>query len=105
MKKIQYFIFGICIISLSVSCKKAIEEDPKGFLNSKSLFNTAAGANAGLIGVYERISTYYYMGNQLPQMLSVGSGAFWTSVAANQPLGKMAAQPTDAGGKAVDRNV
>src|SRR5579875_1004020 len=96
MKKIKYFLLAFSIISIALSCKKAITEDPKGFLNDKTLFNTAAGANAGLIGVYERISTYYYFGNQLPQMLSVGSGAFWTSVTANQPLAKMAAQPTDA---------
>jgi starch-binding outer membrane protein, SusD/RagB family len=96
MKKIKYFLLAFSIVSISISCKKAITEMPKGFLNQKTLFNTPAGANAALIGVYERMSTYYYFGNQLPQLLSVGSGAFWTSVTANQPLGKMAAQPTDA---------
>jgi tetratricopeptide (TPR) repeat protein len=96
MKKVIYFLVIVSIISIGLSCKKAITEEPKGFLNEKTLFNTADGANAALIGVYSRISTYYYLGNQLPQMLSAGSGAFWTSVTANQPLGKMAAQPTDA---------
>ena len=96
MKKIKYLFLVSSIMGMALSCKKAITEDPKGFLNQKTLFNTAAGANAALLGVYERLSTYYYFGNQLPQMLSVASGAFWTSVTANQPLGKMAAQPTDA---------
>jgi starch-binding outer membrane protein, SusD/RagB family len=96
MTQIRNFLIVFCTISLLLSCKKAITEDPKGFLNDKTLWNTAAGANAGLVGVYERLSTYYYFGNQLPQMLSAGSGAFWTSVIANQPLAKMAATPTDA---------
>ncbi|MGE5520892.1 MAG: RagB/SusD family nutrient uptake outer membrane protein, partial [Candidatus Dadabacteria bacterium] len=96
MKRIQYLIYSLCLLSLGLSCSKAIEEDPKGFLNDKTLFNTQGGATAALIGVYERISTYYYMGNQMPQMLSDASGAFWTSVIANQPLARMSAQPTDA---------
>jgi tetratricopeptide (TPR) repeat protein len=96
MKNIKTFMIGLCVVSIGFSCRKAITEDPKGFLNDKTLFDTEAGAKAGLMGVYERISTYYYFGNQLPQMLSAGSGAFWTSVTANQPLAKMSAQPTDA---------
>jgi tetratricopeptide (TPR) repeat protein len=96
MKRMKYYLLAFSIMSMILCCKKAITEDPKGFLNEKTLFNTADGAEAALMGVYSRISTYYYLGNQLPQMLSVASGAFWTSVTANQPLGRMAAQPTDA---------
>ena len=95
MKKIKNFLLGLSIISIALSCKKAIKEDPNGFLNDKSLFNTAAGANAALIGVYERISTYYYLGNQLPQCLSFASGAFWASVILSQNEAKQAALPTD----------
>src|SRR5215218_159818 len=95
MKKIKIFLFGLSIISIGVSCKKGIAEDPKGFLNDKTLFNTEFGAKAALTGVYERISTYYYFGNQLPQCLSFASGAFWASVLLSQNEAKQAALPTD----------
>ncbi len=84
MKKIKNLLLGLSIISVALSCKKAITEDPNGFLNDKTLFNTSAGANAALIGVYERIATYYYFGNQYPQCLSFFSGAFWASVLLSQ---------------------
>jgi hypothetical protein len=96
MKNIKVILPGLILVMVALSCKKAITEEPHGFLNDKTLFNTAAGANAAMIGAYERISTYYYFGNQLPQMLSFASGAFWPSVLTNQPLAKMAAQPNDA---------
>ncbi len=96
MKKIKNFLLGLSIISIALSCKKAITEEPNGFLNDKTLFNTEAGAKAAIIGAYERISTYYYFGNQYPQFLSFASGAFWPSVITNQPVAKMAAQPNDA---------
>jgi len=59
MKKIKNFLLGLSIISIALSCKKAITEEPNGFLNDKTLFNTEAGAKAAIIGAYERISTYY----------------------------------------------
>src|SRR3954447_4904829 len=96
MKNIKVVLPGLIMMMAALSCKKAITEEPHGFLNDKTLFNTAAGANAAMIGAYERISTYYYFGNQLPQMLSFASGAFWPSVLTNQPLARMAAQPNDA---------
>jgi tetratricopeptide (TPR) repeat protein len=64
-------------------------------LNDKTLFNTEVGAKAALMGVYERISTYYYFGNQIPQCLSFFSGAFWASVLLSQNEAKQAALPTD----------
>ncbi len=91
MKQIKNFLVALSFISVAVSCKKAITEAPNGFLNDKTLFNTEAGAKAAIIGAYERISTYYYFGNQYPQFLSFASGAFWPSVATNQPVAKMAA--------------
>jgi hypothetical protein len=95
MKKIKYLILALSVVSISLSCKKAITEDPHGFLNDKTIFNTAAGANAALIGVYERMSTYYYFGNQYPQFLSFASGAFWASVVSSQNAAKQQALPTD----------
>jgi starch-binding outer membrane protein, SusD/RagB family len=95
MKKIYKCLLAFSIISMALSCKKAITENPHGFLNDKTLFNTPAGANAALIGVYERISTYYYFGNQLPQCLSFASGAFWASVILSQNEAKQQALPTD----------
>ena len=96
MKQMKSYLLALSFIITASSCKKAITEEPKGFLNDKTLFNTAAGANAALIGVYERVSTYYYLGNQLPQMLSFASGAFWASTAGSQPVATMSAQPSDA---------
>jgi starch-binding outer membrane protein, SusD/RagB family len=95
MKQIKKLILALSIVSIVLSCKKAITENPQGFLNDKSLFNTAPGANAALLGVYERISTYYYLGNQLPQCLSFASGAFWASVILSQNEAKQQALPTD----------
>src|SRR6476661_7747467 len=95
MEQIKKLIVAVSIVSVLLSCKKAIIEEPKGFLNDKSLFNTASGANAALLGVYERISTYYYLGNQLPQCLSFASGAFWASVILSQNEAKQQALPTD----------
>ncbi|RYZ30131.1 MAG: RagB/SusD family nutrient uptake outer membrane protein [Chitinophagaceae bacterium] len=95
MKKIKVLLLAASIISIGLSCKKGIAEDPKGFLNDKTLFNTEFGAKAALMGVYERMSTYYYFGNQLPQCLSFASGAFWASVLLSQNEAKQAALPTD----------
>src|SRR5215212_4640227 len=95
MKKIKKLLLGLSIISIALSCKKAITEQHNGFLNDKTLFNSTAGAKAALIGVYERISTYYYFGNQLPQCLSFASGAFWASVILSQNEAKQQALPTD----------
>lgn len=95
MKKILLYITVLtgCLVT---SCSKMIEEEPKGFLNDQSLFNTEAGAQAVLNGCYERIATYYYFGVGYTQFLSLGSGAFWTSHAASLPVAKMTAQATDA---------
>lgn len=95
MKKIKNFLLGLSIVSVALTCKKAITEDPQGFLNDKTLFNTEVGAKAALIGAYERISTYYYFGNQYPQCLSFFSGAFWASVLLSQNEAKQQALPTD----------
>ncbi len=96
MKYIKKFIFGFTILGIAVSCKKAITEEPHGFLNDKTLFNTSSGATAALMGAYERISTYYYFGNQYPQFLSFVSGAFWSGNTATQPDARLSVQPTSA---------
>ena len=95
MKLIKNFLLALFIMGTVLSCTKAITEDPKGFLNDKTLFDTEFGANAALVGVYERLSTYYYFGNQLPQCLSFFSGAFWASVLLSQNEAKQQALPTD----------
>src|SRR6187401_35679 len=95
MKLIKNLLLVLSIMATALSCTKAITEDPKGFLNDKTLFDTEFGANAALVGVYERLSTYYYFGNQLPQCLSFASGAFWASVLLSQNEAKQQALPTD----------
>jgi hypothetical protein len=97
MKRIIYFL-GVLVAYFTSSCSlnNLIEEEPKGFLNDQSIFNTEAGAQAALIGCYEGISTYYYFGVAYTQFLSLGSGAFWTSHAASLPLARQTSQPTDA---------
>lgn len=96
MRQIKVFLLSISVILLCISCKKLITENPRGFLNDKTLFDTRGGAEAALIGVYNGISTYYYFGNQYPQFLSFASGAFWSGNANTTNMAKMAAQPTDA---------
>lgn len=96
MRNIHKYIFMFCITIFIVSCKKMITENPRGFINNKTLFNTQSGATAGLIGVYERISTYYYFGIGYAQFLSLGSGAFWTNHTASLPVARQQAQATDA---------
>jgi len=97
MKKILYFSY-VLLLCLVLSCTKneLIEEDPKGFLNDQTLFDTEAGAQAALVGCYAGISTYYYFVVAYTQFLSLGSGAFWTDHAASLPLAKQISQPTDA---------
>src|SRR6188768_888406 len=95
MKLIKNFLLVLSIMGTALFCTKALTVDPNGFLNDKTLFDTEFRANAALIGVYERMSTYYYFGNQLPQCLSFFSGAFWASVLLSQNEAKMQALPTD----------
>ncbi len=97
MKKILYFSY-VLLLFMVMSCTKIelIDEDPKGFLNDQTLFDTEAGAQAALVGCYSGISTYYYFGVAYTQFLSLGSGAFWTDHAASLPLARQTSQPTDA---------
>ncbi len=88
--------FLIFMVLASLSCKKAIEESPKGFLNDKTLFQTEAGAQAVLTGCYEHIASYYYFGLGYSQFVSLASGAFWTNNTATLAIAKMTAQATDA---------
>jgi tetratricopeptide (TPR) repeat protein len=95
MKSIKYFL-AVVIAFVIPSCSNLIEEDPQGFINDQTLFNTEAGAQAALVGCYEGISTYYYFGVAYTQLLSLGSGAFWTNHVASLPIAQQTAQPTDA---------
>jgi len=95
MKNLKYIALSI-IILLQSSCDSLIEEEPRGFINDQTLFDTEEGAQAALIGCYEGISTYYYFGVAYTQLLSLGSGAFWTNHAASLPIAQQTAQPTDA---------
>src|SRR5690349_22924650 len=97
MKTTKYFFLAIMLWMVS-ACEIGglIEEKPKGFINDLSLFETEAGAQAALVGCYEAISTYYYFGVAYTQLLSLGSGAFWTSHTASLPVARQTAQPTDA---------
>jgi tetratricopeptide (TPR) repeat protein len=95
MKRIIYSLVVI-IGFASLSCSKAIEENPQGFLNDKTLFETEAGVQAVLTGCYERTASYYYFGLGYVQYVSLASGAFWTNNTATLPIAKMTAQATDA---------
>ncbi len=95
MKSIKYILAAV-IIYLLPSCSDLIEENPHGFINDQTLFDTEAGAQAALVGCYEGISTYYYFGVAYTQLLSLGSGAFWTNHTASLPISQQTAQPTDA---------
>lgn len=97
MKTTKYFFLATMLWMVS-ACEIGglIEEKPKGFINDLSLFETEAGAQAALVGCYEAISTYYYFGVAYTQLLSLGSGAFWTSHTASLPVARQTAQPTDA---------
>lgn len=95
MKRVNY-ILPVLMLFICISCSDLINEDPKGFLNDKTLFNSESGAQASIIGCYEAISTYYYFGVAYTQLLSLGSGAFWTNHAASLPVAQQTSQPTDA---------
>jgi starch-binding outer membrane protein, SusD/RagB family len=95
MKSTKYYLMAFTMFIVT-SCSTLIEEDPKGFINDKTLFDTEAGAQAALLGCYEGISTYYYFGVAYTQLLSLGSGTFWTNHAASLPVAQQTSQPTDA---------
>lgn len=97
MKKSKYLLL-VSILWLVSACEIGglIDEKPKGFINDLRLFETEAGAEAALVGCYDAISTYYYFGVAYTQLLSLGSGAFWTSHTASLPVARQTAQPTDA---------
>ena len=95
MKSVKNITIAFLMLFL-LSCNELIDEVPQGFINDKTIFDTEAGAQAALLGCYEGISTYYYFGVAYTQLLSLGSGAFWTNHTASLPIAQQTAQPSDA---------
>jgi hypothetical protein len=53
----KILIISTVFISLQFGCKNILEETPYSFLNSEEVLKTQDGAQAYLIGVYERLAT------------------------------------------------
>jgi tetratricopeptide (TPR) repeat protein len=60
MKKINYILFLLTVLSLTVvSCKKFLEKEPIGKTGKNTLFETVDGAKLAINGSYNAILSYY----------------------------------------------
>ncbi|PST82714.1 RagB/SusD family nutrient uptake outer membrane protein [Pedobacter yulinensis] len=69
---------GLVALALtSASCKKALDEDPRYSINSKTAFETESTANLALAGCYGYMTTYNAYGQGVPEIMVGGSGLGW----------------------------
>lgn len=80
MKKHNSILY-ILVLAISlgaVSCKKALQEDPKYSINSKTAFETETTANLALLGCYGYMTTYNAYGQGIPEIMVGASGLAWS---------------------------
>ncbi|MEJ5960788.1 RagB/SusD family nutrient uptake outer membrane protein [Pedobacter immunditicola] len=79
MKNKNYISYiGLIAIALTMaSCKKALNEDPKYSVNSKTAFETETTANLALAGCYGYMTGYNAYGQGIPEVMVGASGLGW----------------------------
>lgn len=87
MKNSKYILILLTIVAFSVSsCKKFLETEPYNSTGKNTLFETVAGAQTAMVGVYNRMLNYYKddfsMYGDIASDNLIGNGS--TSLMANQ---------------------
>jgi hypothetical protein len=79
MKHTTYisYITLLAIVFTMGSCKKALDEDPKYSINSKTAFESETTANLALNGCYGYLTSYNAYGQGIPEIMVGASGLGW----------------------------
>lgn len=81
MKKIIIFLFATIFLFTGPSCKKMLEENPSTFLGETVVYNTEAGAEAAIVGLYSRLNNLENFGLYYWQLVPALSGTVYSAVA------------------------
>ncbi|SER91738.1 RagB/SusD family nutrient uptake outer membrane protein [Pedobacter rhizosphaerae] len=77
-KNIYISCIALAMLALNfAACKKALEEDPKYTINSKTAFESEATADLALGACYGYLTTYNAYGQAIPEITVGASGLGW----------------------------
>lgn len=71
------YISLLAIALTMVSCKKALDENPKYSINSKTAFESETTASLALAGCYGYMTNYNAYGQAIPEIMVGASGLGW----------------------------
>lgn len=79
MKHTTYisYISLLAIVFTMGACKKALDEDPKYSINSKTAFESETTASLALAGCYGYMTSYNAYGQAVPEIMVGASGLGW----------------------------